>query len=65
VKETDTEITGIASIRDYNKDRGTGMIYFGPEDYARIKSYLEGKDLIYRMNKEKIEICIKEQQYPD
>jgi hypothetical protein len=41
------------------------MIYFGPEDYARIKSYLEGKDLIYRMNKEKIEICIKEQQYPD
>jgi hypothetical protein len=65
MKETDTDITGITSMRIYNKKRELGMLYFGTEDYSKIRGYFEGKDLVYRLKKDTGELCIREQKYPE
>ena len=63
MKETEKEITGNTSMRVYNQKRGLGMLYFGTNDYSKIRSYFEGKDLVYRLKKETGELCIREQKY--
>ena len=65
MKETETEITGNTSMRLYNKKRQLGMLYFGTEDYSKIRTYFEGKDLVYRFKKDTGELCIREQRYPE
>lgn len=65
MKETETEITGNTSMRVYNQKRQLGMLYFGTEDYSKIRDFFEGKDLVYRLKKDTCELCIREQKYPD
>lgn len=65
MKETDTDITGTTSMRVYNKKRGLGMLYFGTDDYSKIRKHFEGKDLVYRFKKDTGELCIREQKYPE
>ena len=65
MKETETEITGTTSMRVYNQKRQLGMLYFGTEDYSKIRGFFEEKDLIYKLKKDTGEMCIREQKYPD
>lgn len=65
MKETETEITGTTRMRVYNQKRQLGMLYFGTEDYSKIRGFFEGKDLIYKLKKDTGELCIREQKYPD
>ena len=52
-------------MRVYNQKRQLGMLYFGTEDYSKIRDFFEGKDLVYRLKKDTGELCIREQKYPD
>ncbi|WP_148705418.1 hypothetical protein [Methanosarcina siciliae] len=65
MKETENTITGATKLRVYNPQRKTGMFYIGTEDFNELRKYLEGKDLTYRLDKEKGELCIRETQYPE
>lgn len=65
MKETETEITGNTSMRFYNPKRGLGMLYFGTDDYSKIRQFFEGRDLVYRLRKDTGELCIREQKYPN
>ena len=64
MKETETEITGNTSMRVYNQKRQLGMLYFGTDDYSKIRTFFEGKDLVYKLKKDTRELCIREQRYP-
>lgn len=62
MQETDTEIIGIVSLRDYNKQKRTGYIFVSADIYEKLEE-LKDKELVFRFNKEKKEICVKQLKY--
>ena len=55
MQETDTEIVGVVSLRDYNKQKRTGYIFIPADIYEKLGD-MKDSELVFRFNKEKPEI---------
>jgi hypothetical protein len=62
MQETDTEIIGVVSIRDYNKQKKTGYIFIPADIHEKLEN-MKDCELVFRYSKEKPEICIKPLKY--
>lgn len=62
MQETDSEIIGVVSLRDYNKQKKTGYIFIPADIYEKLEG-LKDIELVFRFRKENPEICIKPLKY--